>query len=68
MKYVSGEVRSFAAFLAVVAATLEPLGIVPSFALALAAVVVVQAIELRSAFRLHGPSTLEQELLPEAGE
>jgi hypothetical protein len=54
----------FAAFLATVGATLVPLGIAGSFTLALAVVVVVQAFELRSAFRLHnGTGTIDDVLL-----
>jgi hypothetical protein len=57
-----------------VAATLVPLGIVRSFALAATAVVVVQFIELRSALRARRPAAdvaadLQAELaLPEAAE
>ncbi len=68
MRGMTHGLLGFAAFLAVVAATLEPLGIVRGFALALGAVVVVQAIELRSAIRLHRPSALDDELLPEAAD
>jgi hypothetical protein len=68
MRGMTHGLLGLAAFLAVVGATLEPLGIARSFGLALAAVVVVQAIELRSAFQLHRPPTLEEELLPEAAE
>lgn len=68
MRGMTHGLLGFAAFLAVVAATLEPVGIAGGFALALAAVVVVQAIELRSAFQLHRPPALEDELLPEAAE
>ncbi len=46
----------FASFLTVVAATLVPLGVVRSFALAAVAVVVVQFVELRSAFRARRPA------------
>lgn len=68
MRGMTHGLLGFAAFLAVVGGTIVPLGIVRGFALALAAVVVVQAVELRSAFQLHRPPTLEDELLPEAAE
>ena len=55
-------------FLAVVGAAIVPLGVVPAFALALSAVVVVQAVELRSAFRVHRAPALNDELLPEAAD
>ncbi len=74
MRGMTHGLLGFAAFLAVVGAAIVPLGIAGGFALALAAVVVVQAIELRSAFRLHRPPTpeeerlIEDELLPEAAD
>jgi hypothetical protein len=70
MRGMTHGLLGFAAFLAVVGAAIEPLGIAAGFALALAAVVVVQAIELRSAFALHrAPASIEDELLlPEAAE
>jgi hypothetical protein len=68
MRGMTHGLLGFAAFLAVVGGTIVPLGIVRGFALALGAVVVVQAIELRSAFQLRRPPTLEEELLPEAAE
>ncbi len=68
MRGMTHGLLGFAAFLAVVGAALVPLGVVRAFALALGAVVIVQAIELRSAFQLHRPPTLEDELLPEAAE
>jgi hypothetical protein len=60
----------FAAFLTVVAATLVPLGVVRSFALAAVAVVAVQFIELRSALQARGPAAdMDAGLdLPEAAE
>jgi hypothetical protein len=67
MRGMTHGLLGFAAFLATVGATLVPLGIVASFALALSVVVVVQAIELRSAFRLHSVAGEADELaLPEA--
>jgi hypothetical protein len=66
MRGMTHGLLGFATFLAVVGAAIVPLGIAPAFALALAAVVVVQAFELRSAFRLHRPAALNDELLPEA--
>jgi len=63
MRGMTHGLLGFAAFLATVAATLEQLGIVASFTLALAVVVVVQAIELRSAFKLHDTGTVDEVLL-----
>jgi len=60
----------FASFLTVLAATLEPLGVVRAFALAATAVVAVQFVELRSALRARRPTaeaSLEQ-ALPEAAD
>jgi hypothetical protein len=70
MRGLTRGLLGFAAFLAVVAATLEPLGLAAGFALALAAVVVVQVIELRSAFRGRRPAATPDEelLLPEAAD
>jgi hypothetical protein len=69
MRGMTHGLLGFAAFLAVVGAAIEPLGIVTGFGLALAAVVLVQAIELRSAFTLHRPAAAPDELLlPEAAE
>jgi hypothetical protein len=74
MRGMTHGLLGFASFLAVVAATLVPLGIVRSFALAAAAVVVVQFVELRSALRARRPAVdaaadLQAELaLPEAAE
>jgi len=51
MRGMTHGLLGFAAFLATVAATLVQLGIAASFLLALAVVVVVQVVELRSAFR-----------------
>jgi hypothetical protein len=58
----------FAAFLAVLSATIVSIGVPQSFALALVAVVVVQAFELRSALRSPQPAALDEEMLPEAAE
>ncbi len=49
MRGMTHGLLGFAAFLTVIAATLEPLGVVRSFALAGCAVVAVQFVELRSA-------------------
>jgi len=74
MRGMTHGLLGFAAFLAVVGAAIVPMGIAGGFALALSAVVVVQAIELRSAFRLHRPPTpdeqrlIDDELLPEAAD
>jgi hypothetical protein len=58
----------FAAFLAVLSATIVAIGVPQSFALALVAVVAVQAFELRAALRTHRPAPEGEELLPEAAE
>ena len=58
----------FAAFLAVLSATIVQIGVPQAFALALTAVVVVQVIELRSELQLHRPVQADEELLPEAAE
>jgi hypothetical protein len=68
MRGMTHGLLGFGAFLTVLAATLVPLGMAPAFALAFAAVVVVQAIELRSALRLHRPEPAEEELLVEAAD
>jgi hypothetical protein len=68
MRGMTHGLLGFGAFLTVVAATLVPLGIAAAFALGFAAVIVVQAIELRSALRLRSPEQPEEELLPEAAE
>jgi hypothetical protein len=68
MRGMTHGLLGFGAFLTVVAATLVPLGIARSFALAFGAVVAVQAIELRSALRSRQPGEPEQELLLEASE
>jgi hypothetical protein len=52
----------------VIAATLEPIGIAGSFALALGVVVVVQAVELRSALRAHPSAQDAGELTLEIAE
>ncbi len=68
MRGMTHGLLGFAAFLTVLAATLVPVGIAAAFALAFAAVVVVQAIELRSALRLHRSEPADDELLPEAAD
>ena len=74
MRGMTHGLLGFASFLTVVAATLVPLGIVASFALAGSVVVVVQFIELRSALRAHRPAAeVEADVaadlaLPEAAE
>jgi hypothetical protein len=68
MRGMTHGLLGFASFLAVVAATLVPLGIARSFALAFSAVVAVQAIELRSALRPHGRDEPEDELVLEAAD
>jgi len=63
MRGLTHGLLGFAAFLTVVAATLVPLGMWRSFALAGCAVVAVQFVELRSAFRARRPGTeIEAEL------
>jgi hypothetical protein len=63
MRGLTHGLLGFAAFLTVVAATLVPLGVWRSFALAGCAVVAVQFVELRSAFRARRPGTeIEAEL------
>jgi hypothetical protein len=74
MRGMTHGLLGFASFLAVVAATLVPLGILGGFALAGSAVVIVQLVELRSAFRARRPpveaaaETAAELALPEAGE
>ena len=68
MRGMTHGLLGFGAFLTVVAATLVPLGILPAFALGFAAVVAVQAIELRSALRPYRPQEPEEELLIEAAD
>jgi hypothetical protein len=68
MRGMTHGLLGFAAFLAVVGAAIVPLGIVPAFALALSAVVVVQAWELREAIAAHRPPEPTDELLPEAAD
>ena len=68
MRGMTHGLLGFGAFLTVVAATLVPLGIPAAFALAFAAVVAVQAIELRSALRPHGRPEPEEQLLLEAAD
>ena len=53
MRGMTHGLLGFASFLAVVAATMVPLGVVPAFALGGLAVVAVQLIELRAAIRSH---------------
>jgi hypothetical protein len=67
MRGMTHGLLGFAAFLAVVGATIVPLGIAASFALALSAVVIVQAIELASALQAHRQPASDA-LLPEAAE
>jgi hypothetical protein len=54
MRGLTHGLLGFAAFLTVLGATLVPLGVPGAFALAATTVVIVQAIELRAAFRTHG--------------
>ena len=73
MRGMTHGLLGFASFLTVVAATLVPLGIVRSFALAAVAVVAVQFVELRSALRTRQPAGVaadpQAELaLPDAAE
>ncbi len=56
MRGMTHGLLGFASFLTVLAATLEPLGVVRAFALAACAVVAVQFVELRSAFRARRPA------------
>ena len=70
MRGMTHGLLGFASFLAVVAVTLVPLGIVGGFALAGMAVLVVQLVELRSALRARrSPAEAAAELaLPEAAD
>jgi hypothetical protein len=68
MRGMTHGLLGFASFLAVVAATLVPLGVVRAFALAFTAVVAVQIVELRSALQAHPLAPDVEELLPEAAE
>ena len=56
MRGMTHGLLGFASFLTVLAATLEPLGILRAFALAACAVVAVQFVELRSALRARRPA------------
>ncbi len=60
MRGLTHGLLGFASFLTVVSVTIVPLGLVTSFALGIAAVVAVQLVELRAAFRSHG---LDEETL-----
>jgi hypothetical protein len=66
MRGMTHGLLGFASFLTVLAATLEPLGILASFALAGSVVVVVQLVELRAALR--GPRGEGLEFLAEAAD
>jgi negative regulator of sigma E activity len=68
MRGMTHGLLGFAAFLATVGATLVQLGIVASFSLALAVVVVVQAVELRSAFKLHDETGTIDDVLLEVAD
>jgi prepilin signal peptidase PulO-like enzyme (type II secretory pathway) len=68
MRGMTHGLLGFAAFLTVLSATLVEFGTGPAFGLAFTAVLVVQAIELRSALRLHRPAPAGEELLPEAAD
>ena len=56
MRGMTHGLLGFASFLTVLAATLEPLGVVRAFALGAVAVVAVQFVELRSALRARRPA------------
>jgi hypothetical protein len=56
MRGMTHGLLGFASFLTVLAATLEPLGVLRAFLLAACAVVAVQFVELRSAFRARRPA------------
>jgi hypothetical protein len=66
MRGLTHGLLGFASFLGVVAVTLVPLGMLPAFLLAISAVVVVQLVEIRAAFRAH--AELELEVGVEAAE
>ena len=74
MRGMTHGLLGFASFLTVLAATLQPLGVLRSFALAAVAVVVVQFVELRSALRTRHPAgdvagdSAADLALPEAAE
>ena len=70
MRGMTHGLLGFASFLTVLAATLVPLGIVPAFALAGAAVVAVQFVELRSALGARRPAAeaAAELALPEAAD
>jgi hypothetical protein len=55
MRGMTHGLLGFASFLTVIAATIEPLGVLRSFALAAVAVVAVQFVELRAALRARRP-------------
>ena len=56
MRGMTHGLLGFASFLTVLAATLQPLGVLRAFLLAACAVVVVQFVELRSALRARRPA------------
>jgi hypothetical protein len=64
MRGLTHGLLGFASFLAVLAATLEPMGVVASFALAVSVVVAVQVVEIRAAFKAHAaaPRILDEAL------
>jgi hypothetical protein len=74
MRGMTHGLLGFASFLTVLAATLEPLGVVRAFLLAACAVVAVQFVELRSALRARRPAeevkadAVADLALPEAAE
>jgi hypothetical protein len=74
MRGMTHGLLGFASFLTVLAATLEPLGVLRAFLLAACAVVAVQFIELRSALRARRPAeevkadAVADLALPEAAE
>jgi hypothetical protein len=67
MRGLTHGLLGFAAFLTVLAAAMVPLGVPAAFVLAATAVVVVQTIELRSAFRAHSP-VVDPVAIPEAAD
>jgi hypothetical protein len=74
MRGMTHGLLGFASFLTVLAATLEPLGVVRAFLLAACAVIAVQFVELRSALRARRPAAdvtadaIADLSLPEASE
>jgi len=74
MRGMTHGLLGFASFLTVLAATLEPLGVLRAFLLAACAVVAVQFVELRSALRARRPAAdvkadaVADLSLPEAAE